>query len=315
MAGSIIEAARAGMYKVVLSQIEHCGDLALHYTDYKQENVLHLILHSYTLPAITFGNRHELLQCVIKLVEAGVDVNHLNNYNETPIVIADSYKLYKVVMYLLEHGAHVHYVDINDQDILHHLLYNIYDIDQEDVEQYSKDCIQVVKTLINMGIDVNKPDNRGNIPLFYIARHRVPLTLILFTTRNIIRLQFMLITALISAGCNVNHKNKKRQTPLMYYTRKQVDVSILKLLIEYSDVNLTDNNGDTACSYCFQYPLLNSHNIFKLYSRGVLMSPNNGVKLFHQILACKRLEVFNYYMGLKLIINGPTTEGKIFYIC
>ncbi|XP_050394432.1 serine/threonine-protein phosphatase 6 regulatory ankyrin repeat subunit B isoform X2 [Patella vulgata] len=316
-------AARKGFYNIVIYLIDHCVDIQ--YTDREQNNVLHLVLYC----AGRYGGREkdEVLQCVIKLVKAGVDVNHLNEEQQTPIFIAATNGWYNVVMYLLGHGAHVHYIDEYDQNILHHVLISIYDIrvdqysDEEevyilckmhrinkvDVDEYTDDCIKVVKTLINMGVDVNKPDKDGNTPLFIIIPTPFPenpLKHILF------RLQYNLITAFYNAGCNVNHQNKKGQTPLMYCTRGQAVIRILKLMIQHSDVNLTDNNGDTACSYCVQYYLLNSTNIFKLYSRDVLISPNNGVKLFHQILTCKRLELFNYYMELMMSVNGVTTEGE-----
>ncbi|XP_055954868.1 ankyrin-2-like [Patella vulgata] len=348
-------AARCRLYNIVIYLINHCVDVQ--YTDKKQNNVLHLVLYSYR-----YGKkeRDELLPCVIKLVETGVDVNHLNQDQQTPIDIAVRNRWYNVVMYLLGHGAHVYYIDEYDQNILHHVLYNIhcileedeysdeeaeysdeedeyldkqdldpvlYDmhrINSEDLDQYTDDWIQVVKTLINMRVDVNKPDIDGNTPLFYIATNDDALINVL-NQSNIFRLQYNLLkqsnmlcfrllynlfTALISAGCNVNHQNKDGQTPLMYCTRRQTDIRILKQMIQHSDVNLTDNNGDTACSYCVQYRDVDCTNIFKLYSRDVLMSPNNEVKLFHQILTCKRLELFNYYMGLQVIVNGVTTEGE-----
>ncbi|XP_055954694.1 serine/threonine-protein phosphatase 6 regulatory ankyrin repeat subunit A-like [Patella vulgata] len=298
-------AARYRLYNIVIYLINHCVDVQ--YTDKKQNNVLHLVLYS----AGRYGKneRDELLPCVIKLVETGVDVNHLNRYKQTPIDIAASNRLYKVVMYLLGHGTHVHYIYEYDRNILHHVIYSIHNIDEKDVDQYSDDCIQVVKTLINMGVDVNKPDIYGNTPLFNIVTTRKP-EIILKQSNILFRLQYNLVTALIYAGCNVKHQNKEGQTPLMHYTRRQADIRIFKLMIQHSDVNLTDTNGDTACSYCVQYYLLNSTNIFKLYSRDVLISPNNGVKLFHQILTCKRLELFNYYMELMMSVNGVTTEGE-----
>ncbi|XP_050389604.2 uncharacterized protein LOC126808717 [Patella vulgata] len=40
------------------------------------------------------------------------------------------------------------------------------------------------------------------------------------------------------------------------------------------------------------------------------MSTNNGIKLFHEILKCKRLDVFYYYIGFQLIICGATSVGE-----
>ncbi|XP_055958067.1 serine/threonine-protein phosphatase 6 regulatory ankyrin repeat subunit A-like [Patella vulgata] len=308
----IFIAARKRLYQVIVSLLENGA--RVHYLEANtQNNLLHLVLDG---ASYNKGDVDGLLTCVVKLVEAGVEVNHLNIYKQTPIFIAVHEMLYNIVTYLLDHGASVHYVDIKGHNILQCVLYNIYELGKgrdknTDIDQYSDGCTQVVKTLINMGVDVNKVDIDGNTPLFYKGRKLNMSNLDLFQKEDILfRLQYELIAALINAGCNVNHQNNEGQTPLMYYTRNQADISILKMMIPHSDVNLTDNNGNTACSYCVQYHVFNCTNIFKLYSRDALMSPNNGVKLLHQILACKRLELFNYFMGLRLIINGVTTDGE-----
>ncbi|XP_050391160.2 alpha-latrotoxin-Lh1a [Patella vulgata] len=295
-----------GLYNTVIYLIDHC--VGIQYTDKEQNNVLHLVLYS----ASHCGEieRDELLQCVIELVEAGVDVNHMNQYELTPIDIAANRVLYKVLLYLLGHGAHVHYINKYDQNILHHVLNSIQNINEEDVDQYSDDCIQVVKTLINMGVDVNKPNFSGNTPLFNAISCIKSTELSEQSNILYFRLQYNLFTAFFNGGCNKNHQNREGQTLLMYYTKRQADIRILKLMIQHSDLNLIDNNGNTACSYCVQYRELDCTNIFKLYSPHVLMSPNNGVKLLHQILARKRLQLFNYYMGLELIVKGVTAEGE-----
>ncbi|XP_050405269.1 ankyrin repeat domain-containing protein 50 [Patella vulgata] len=304
--------ARRGLYEVVIYLLEHGADV--HYVDNHQDNLMHIILYNYGKYDKT-DRRDLLLQCVVILVEADVDVNQVNYDKHKPIFIAAREGLYEVVIYLLEHGADVHYVDGFKRSILYYVLgYSHSYVEFEDK------CTQLVNTLIETGLDINQPDYEGNTPLFYVVLYRSSnrndwdeIQLKLQTGQDIcVPLHFKLINILLEAGCNANHQNAERQTALMHHIKHQNDISILKLLIPHSDLSLTDENGNTAISYCVQYYMFNSTPVFKLLvdSDSDLMSRNNGFKLFHDILKCKRLGVFRYYIRLKLIVIGVTAEGE-----
>ncbi|XP_055955620.1 serine/threonine-protein phosphatase 6 regulatory ankyrin repeat subunit A-like [Patella vulgata] len=311
-------AARKQLYEVVIYLLEHGVDVR--YVDSHQNNLLYILLHNYDSNDNTC-RPHLLLQCVVKLVDAGVNVSQLNEYKMAPIVIAVRQGLYEVVMYLLEHGVHIDYVDSFKRNILHYVLCCVFSgmIDEEK-------CMQLVNTLINMGLDINQPDYKGNTPLFYVGTYDTSDDISPFSLGKVyriklklqkvqdthVRLKCKLINISLEAGCNVNHQNTERQTAVMYHIKHQTDISILKLLIPHSNLSLPDKNGDTALNYCIKYHMINSTAIFKLLvdSGSDLMSGNNGVKLFHDILKCMRLGMFSYYIRLKLVVNGVTAEGE-----
>ncbi|XP_050389246.1 putative ankyrin repeat protein RF_0381 [Patella vulgata] len=308
----IFIAAERGLYEVVMYLLTHGVDV--HYVDIYKENLICQLLNNYdryNKPA----RRDLLIQCVVKSIDAGVDVNQENDDKLTPIFIAARRGFYEVVIYMLKHGVDVHYVDCLKRNILHHVL-----VFSDSHVKFEEKCIQVVNTLIKTGVDINQPDNDGNTPLFYVVGIYADKRLEWIELQSKLKtgqdsrgpLYFKLVNILLKAGCNVNHQNKLGRTALMSYMKYQADISILKLLIPHSDLSLTDYNGDTAISYSVQYHMINSTAVFKLLvnSGSDLMSRDNGVKLFHDILKCKRLWVFSYYIGRKLIVNGFTIEGE-----
>ncbi|XP_050395263.1 putative ankyrin repeat protein RF_0381 isoform X3 [Patella vulgata] len=314
----IVIAARERLYKVVIYLLEY--GVGVNYIDRHQNNLLNTLLHNYNMHN-KLRERDLLLQCVVRLFDAGVDVNHVNEYKDTPIFIAASKGLYEVVMYLLKHGVDVHYVNSRNHNILHYVLGYMHSY-----VKFEEKYIQLVNTLINTGLNINQPDSDGNTPLFFVGIYNTSggislvnldkvygMKLKLETEQDIcVPLKCKLINMLLDAGCNVNHQNELGRTALMNNIQVQAYISILKLLIPHSNLSLTDNNGNTAISYCVQYHMINSTAVFKLLvDLGAdLMSRSNGVKLFHDILKCKRLWVFIYYIRLKLIVNGVTAEGE-----
>ncbi|XP_050414331.1 putative ankyrin repeat protein RF_0381 [Patella vulgata] len=304
----IFLAAREGLYEVVIYMLQHGVDV--HYVDRYKDNLIHQLLASYNYHEQP-DRRDLVLQCVIKLVDLGVDVNQENDDKHTPIFIAAEQGLYEVVIYLLKHGVDVHYVDRFKRNILHYVLGRWYFY-----VKFEEKYIQLVNTLINTELDINQPDCEGNTPLFYVGINLSKVRRIILKLKTgydlYVPLKCKFINMLLDAGCNVNHQNKLGRTALMYHIQVHTDISILKLLFPHSDLSLTDTNGNTAISYCVQYHMINSTSVFKLLvdSGSDLMSGNNGVKLFHDILKCNRLLVFSYYIGRKLIVNGVTAEGE-----
>ncbi|XP_050403524.1 serine/threonine-protein phosphatase 6 regulatory ankyrin repeat subunit A [Patella vulgata] len=315
----IFKAASEGLFDVVIYLLQHGVDVQ--YVDTHQNNLMHTLLYRHDIHYIK-GGRDLLLQCVDNMVHAGVDVNHVNRNKETPILIAARKGLNDVALCLLERGVDVHYVDGFKCNILHYAVGSMYS-NMNDTEQ----CVQLVSTLIKTGLDINQPNYKGNTPLFYVGinKHCSQKTLPYYLGKLYgkkmkwkighdihVQLQCKLIDVLLEAGCIANHQNTEGLSALMHHIKHQADISILKLLIPSSDLSLTDNNGDTALGYCVQYHMINSTAVFTLLvdSGSDMMSRNARVKLVHKILSCKRLGVFNYYIGLKLIANGVTVEGE-----
>ncbi|XP_055955205.1 putative ankyrin repeat protein RF_0381 isoform X1 [Patella vulgata] len=314
--GPISIAACKRFYELVIYLLEHSIDTNV---DICGNSLLHTLIR-YCNRHDNTGTRDLLLKCIRQVIKAGVDVNQTNVEKLTPIFIAAFRGLYEVVVYLLNY-VDVNYVNSLKRNILHYVLSYMCSF-----VQYDEKYIQLVNTLLKTELDINQPDYRGNTPLFYVGKHNasddIPgwrmgksygVKLKLETGQDIhVPLKSKLISILLEAGCNVNHQNEQGQTALMNNVKYQADIKILKLLVPHSDLSLTDNYNDTAISYCVQFHMLNSTAVFQtLVDAGLdLKSPNNGVKLFLDVLNCKRLELFNYYIGRQLIVNGVTAEGE-----
>ncbi len=89
---------------------------------------------------------------------------------------------------------------------------------------------EVIKFLIEKGIDVNKPDDFGYTPLIIAVYSDKP----------------ALAEILIEQGANVNIQTHKGISPLMFATLKENYQSVQLLLRQGSDVGLKNTDGDTA---------------------------------------------------------------------
>ena len=92
--------------------------------------------------------------------------------------------------------------------------------------------IEVVKELINLGANINKPTPNGFTPFALAVSHTFPVSM---------------IEELIKLGGDVNQPIKDGRTPLMLSCISRTSPNVLKLLIKYgADVNAQDKNGYTA---------------------------------------------------------------------
>ncbi|XP_050389576.2 putative ankyrin repeat protein RF_0381 [Patella vulgata] len=297
----ILMAARHGLIDVVIYLIDHGADI--HCVDKNQKNTL-LCLFGYFKTQKDRRFLSLLLECVIKLVQAGIDVNYAYATTDPPLFIAAKEGWLDIMMCLIDHGANMESDAFLERNILHLVLRSL-------CCGCDEKYIDIVKTLINRGIDVNQADKKmSNTPLFGMANRRSPLHK---EKDEMVKLKYKLINMLTEGGCNLNHQNRLLTTPIMFFIKEQADIRVIYyLILNGADINLTDKNSNTAISYCVQYHFLDCFNIFKLlvHFGSDLMSTKNGIKLFHEILKCKRLDVFNYYIGRQLIIIGATSVGE-----
>ena len=92
----------------------------------------------------------------------------------------------------------------------------------------SKPSIEIIKSLIDTGADVNAKGNKGRTPLHLCKKADVA-------------------KLIIDAGADINAKDNNGKTPLYYCE----DTDIAKMLIEAgADVNAKDNHGKTLLHFC-----------------------------------------------------------------
>lgn len=176
-------------------------------------------------------------QCVALILKYATDkqINHVNDYLESPLLRAVRYRSLPVIQMLLDAKA-----DVNIQNcrILE------YAASRSGTNKYHV----ITKLLIAAKADLTLTDDKGNTVLHQIVNSH-------HSSDDIFEY-------LVREGADVNCKNSKGETPLMLmcsqaeYLHPEHDIAIrnkfeqVKSLIELkANVNSIDNNGNSALSH------------------------------------------------------------------
>jgi len=161
------------------------------------------------------------------LIQCGANVNIQDNKGVTPLMICQFYKHnYPVMKLLIDNNANVCIKDIKDNTILH---------------KYRNFCIEdiddiLLESLLNMGINIDKRNDRGYTPLMNLIYH--------YMHRSFISL-------LINHGADMNIINNEGDTPLLMAC-KTGNYDLAQALIEGgADVNIGDREGNTPLIIAF----------------------------------------------------------------
>lgn len=189
----------------------------------------------YGLNALTFSEGQTVLMLMAKkgnyiavkaLIILGADVNRKDKNGRTAIFYAIN-DCGETLTLLTKAGANIKEKDIDGCTVLHYSVLR-------SQNQFSDDCL--VKTLLELGIEVDVQDNEGSTPLMY-ALDAAPVST---------------VETLLEKGADVNIQNNDGYTPLMWVAGKCVhpDQYLTKcahvLLIKGANPNLLRKNGRTA---------------------------------------------------------------------
>jgi ankyrin repeat protein len=196
---------------------------------------------------------HKNIQISKFLIENGADVNLLNNYDSSPLMLAcgisENLELIKL---LIQSGSNINQ---QNKDGWTALMIAI---------RHNKD-ISMIKLLIEQGSDINIINNYQCSSLMIACRNSNSLELIKLLidagsnvnqqstdgwTALMLTIEYInnieITRYLIENGANVNLSEKENWTPLMFACRYSNDLELIKLLIKAgSDVNHKDKDGWT----------------------------------------------------------------------
>ena len=211
---------------------------------------------------------------VARLIQEGADVNAVDGYGWTPLMLAArDNSSPDVLQVLIEGGANVNAVDKDRETPLMHAACN-------------NSNPEVLRVLIEGGADVNAVDEDGWTPLElaasdnenpevlrvliegsanvnYIDRYdRTLLTCAAFNSNSEV------LRALIEGGVDINAVDINGWTPLMHVVNVSYygggDDGIVRLIEEGADVNAVNSNGLTALWIAFNGDSGYNYNIIKL---------------------------------------------------
>jgi len=173
---------------------------------------------------LTDAIRGNNLEVVNKLIIAGADVNVRDNNSEIPLMYAAEHGHKEIVQVLLAAGANVNIVNNHGVTSLMDASHNGH--------------VEIVQMLLTAGADVNIRNNDdGLTPLMYASHD------------GDVEIVQMLLTA--GAGESINIQTNWGHTALMIASLMIESLKCYKevvqvLIVAGADVNIRDNNGQTA---------------------------------------------------------------------
>uniref|UniRef100_A0ABD2XG59 Uncharacterized protein n=2 Tax=Trichogramma kaykai TaxID=54128 RepID=A0ABD2XG59_9HYME len=222
-----------------------------------------------------------------------VQVDHLDEFENTPLHVALNYCHTEVAQFLLEMGANPNLADCDGNNALHHVCKMGQGNDDGLADMiFGNDDYEPLQ--------INARNEQGNTPLHLAVKRG---------TSN-------LIEVLLRHGADSNATNNKGMTPLHLLCKKYEDPTLLNLFLEINDeldrevlIDALDNNGQTPLAWALD--IGNIHLMELLLSRGAdtsLGTPlnricyygDNWVQLFFEIID-DRNEVVN--------INAQDNDG------
>ena len=214
-------------YNKFLNYIKSLNDNLL-LGEYDNGNNLLIILLKYYL-------NYNIIDSIKYLIEKRIDINHTNNYNNTPLSISYNTQNYNVLKLLIENNANIN-INIDETPFTIELLKK-FSVIKNNINNREK---ILLREIINMCFDkienIDITDPNGYTLLMIID---------IFLSDDIYFNKYF--DKIIDKGANLNIKDKDGYTILMWLVENE-DILIIKKLLNNPniDINLKNKNGDTA---------------------------------------------------------------------
>jgi serine/threonine protein kinase len=253
----------------------------------------------------------------LKLLEALVsspnNIETMNASGESALFIAVQKRKVGIVQKLLQLGANAKTKNKKGSNLVHAVAWNENTI-HSGLEQSDQSSIDILKMLIDAGVDLNEANNNGDRPLHYAIRGH----------------NNFMVEKLLDQGIDIHTPNTEGRTPLMMAIDKANIWSIDTLLNKGAKVNSQDANGLTpitiliqsneweSLSKTYAQPNINEHKIKvarRLFELGA--DPNlrdkKGSSSLHSLVAVEAAK-FNdkkYVWTTKCFHQSPKSNALI----
>ncbi|XP_055956883.1 uncharacterized protein LOC126822620 isoform X2 [Patella vulgata] len=253
-----------------------------------------------------YGDTNTCLDIILLLIQHGADLNMVGELGRSPLTCAiirhgDKDTSLGIITLLLQHGADLNMVDGFGRSPLTCAIIRHGDTDTS---------LGIITLLLQHGADLNMVVG-GHSPLTCAIYHHGDKE----TCVGI-------ITLLIQHGADPT-QSVNTTTPLMYASQYAHYIDIVKLvLVDIVNVNRTNDHGLSACRHCFVKTVKSKRYfkttlaIFKLLVESGANLVADGPELLYDIMKFGQLNIFEYYIGLKPLVNSftETTNRNIFHL-
>ncbi|XP_063906156.1 ankyrin-3-like [Zophobas morio] len=187
----------------------------------RDKNLLQSTISGFKKETKNASKSLENYKCIVSFLScSGFDINARDQHYKIPLARACETGDYEITKILLECGASVNVLDIDNMNMLHY------------VSKLRKRNPDILKLFVQIGIEVNAQDKNGVTPLQLACGHGI----------------YENAKMLLECSASINIVDKDNNNSLHYASQSRQDnPDITKLLIVKSiDVNLQNNNGMTA---------------------------------------------------------------------
>ncbi|KAK2806515.1 hypothetical protein FQN50_005798 [Emmonsiellopsis sp. PD_5] len=252
--------------------------------------------------ALTVAVRRNDEELVRLLIDAGADPSIPHQY--TPLMDASFYLRPRIVKMLLDVGGNISHRNARLDTALHCAVWGIFDdsdsiMDGEHIRGPQHVYDEVIRLLIDAGIDTTRRDTKGRTPLLLAIE-------ICIVERPY---DIPTIKTLIDLGADASTKNFEGRSPL-HVASKGV-APVVKLLIQAGvPISTRCRNGKTALHYAAECPLGDPTKL--LVEAGIYtdVQDKEGSTALHYAARNKHDQVLPYLLSSMKNISAVDHEGR-----
>ncbi|KAJ5272283.1 hypothetical protein N7478_007408 [Penicillium angulare] len=205
---------------------------------------------------------------ITRLIDAGADVNFTSPDGRTAILDAARWHHYESLQILLRHGADLHFVDSNGQNVLFAALDNGYNTGGRDA----------LPQFLDLGLDIEFRNRKQQTPfLFFISHYR---SYRLDGTGN------RVLHLFFDRGANLNARDIEGGTVIHYAAKLNMPGLINMLVKENIEVNQYDKNGESPIFWALKNTRTTSDMYGTVQRLLELGADDHHVNLHGQTLLC-----------------------------
>ncbi|UYV80693.1 hypothetical protein LAZ67_19001416, partial [Cordylochernes scorpioides] len=238
---------------------------------------------------------------VIKyLVMAGACVNAVDVDGKTPLHITSIYDQLEASRYLINHGADIHAKDHKGISIL------------MDAICFSENP-DIIKELLEAGVDVNAQDVNGNSAPFYMSRNNIASQISYnpsheSTTHRIYELLF-------EYGANVNLQNENGETPLMHAVINDKIYYANVLIKSGANIHAKDYKGWSSLMFAIYLDNLKFAKFLIFSGANVHEQDCFGRNILHVTAEKLEFDMFEFFLEAKVDVNLKDVFGLTPLFC